>query len=919
MTDLTIDVNTPHIPAHPRMEIRLQNDSTSAVFFQGEVTGNRDSTFIRFKIDNLSPNLWHPHSPNLYHLDFTYYDGDRLLHKKTYRVGFNEFSTRNGQLFLNENPIFLRGIAINPPGRGIPPHLEGSREFALEYVQFMKSLNVNIIRIPDNENWYQVCDELGMMVFGGNYSGSVHGEKPPKVYDHGVNWYKKVKFYPIMHHPSLVIYALTNEVPYQGPIAGEWVKFLSYAHEKLRAWDPTRLYIGNAGYGYGQSGDICDLHRYWGWYYSSPFTFLHVRDYPGITLPDKVQPLTFTECVGNYTGPDGRYNLTPNHKNPVSQLAWTGHAPQQEQEILADQHQSFVFKQVTELLRRLRRINPESSGVFPFTIMFRNWHTIERFVDMDPKPVTSQARTSYQPVLLSWEHWQPQLYAGTDILPIAHIINDSDTYSDLKDNFLVVRLLDKSFSRIYVDTISLPDIPYYQIHSERLSIQLPEILHTGYYNLEGVVYTSGREISRNHIEIYIEGTTPGVRINEEIQVYDPSGQTALALEKLKIPFRRIVANDIQRSTQFLLIGSNSVDESLHSQKNVLTGLIRNGGRILILDQDENHQDLLDDILPVSLVFPKMDIDNPAYPPPNRPCSNGFNINPMRPDHPVFKGISRQKMHVWSDYTGWDETQQGMPTIYPVTHGFTLADKSDRAAVAILANYSVGLEGIALAELFDGNGSVVVSGFDLTHRTGIDPVADRMLINLIEYGLARDDHDLHPLIEEPILWGEFETEKGVVDGITSGLMINSKPKLYGLYEDLPILLEKEGHMYAGAKWGWNNRAGKQYVPYGRRIFGPYFHRGFGGVPTPIEQGSTTGTAFFWCRVPEDTNRMKTLVWNPADETLVVNISIDEMNVVETRILPGDYVWIENVVNGNQESHRIDLEGDRRLVILETRFE
>ena len=66
-------------------------------------------------------------------------------------------------------------------------------------------------------------------------------------------------------------------------------------------------------------------------------------------------------------------------------------------------------------------------------------------------------------------------------------------------------------------------------------------------------------------------------------------------------------------------------------------------------------------------------------------------------------------------------------------------------------------------------------------------------------------------------------------------------------------------------------------------------------------------------------MKTLVWNPADETLVVNISIDEMNVVETRILPGDYVWIENVVNGNQESHRIDLEGDRRLVILETRFE
>ena len=101
MTDLTIDVNTPHIPAYPRMEIRLQNDSTSAVFFQGEITGTRDSTFIRFRVDNLSPILWYPHSPNLYHLDFTYYDGDRLLHRKTYRIGFNEFSTRNGQVFLN--------------------------------------------------------------------------------------------------------------------------------------------------------------------------------------------------------------------------------------------------------------------------------------------------------------------------------------------------------------------------------------------------------------------------------------------------------------------------------------------------------------------------------------------------------------------------------------------------------------------------------------------------------------------------------------------------------------------------------------------------------------------------------------------------------------------------------------------------
>src|SRR5690606_7660906 len=147
------------------------------------------------------------------------------------------------------------------------------------------------------QTWFDVCDELGMMVFGGNYSSAVGGEKPPVNYDKGVDWYANTKFQPIMHHPSLMIYALTNEVAYRGEKAKEWVSFLSYAHKELRKWDDTRLYIGNAGYGYGQSGDICDLHRYWGWYYASPFTFLNTRDYDSLTFPKKVQPLTFTECV----------------------------------------------------------------------------------------------------------------------------------------------------------------------------------------------------------------------------------------------------------------------------------------------------------------------------------------------------------------------------------------------------------------------------------------------------------------------------------------------------------------------------------------------------------------------------------------------------------------------------------------------
>lgn len=58
---------------------------------------------------------------------------------------------RDGVFYLNGKPIYLRGNAINPPERGIPESLERSKEFARDYVRFMKSLNINIIRIPDDQ------------------------------------------------------------------------------------------------------------------------------------------------------------------------------------------------------------------------------------------------------------------------------------------------------------------------------------------------------------------------------------------------------------------------------------------------------------------------------------------------------------------------------------------------------------------------------------------------------------------------------------------------------------------------------------------------------------------------------------------------------------------------------------------------
>lgn len=879
---------------------------------------SKEENKLIFTIDNLNVKEWLPLHPNLYQLIFIASDKNNIV-QQTQRIGFRYFESKNGNLNLNGHPIFLRGIAINPPGRGIPKAIETSREFAHYYVSFMKSINVNIIRIPDDSTWYNVCDELGMMVFGGNYSGTVDGQKPPTDYDKAVNWYKNEKFAPIAHHPSLMIYALTNEVDYTGSKAEPWRKFLSYAYEQLLQWDNTRVYIGNAGYGYGQSGDICDLHRYWGWYYSSSFTFLHIRyNKDIIPFKKKVQPITFTECVGNYTGPDGNYNLTPNHKNPGSQLNWTGHAPWDIQPRLASEHQSFTFKQATELNRRLRNINPELSGVFPFTIMFYNWNTVKDLVDMNPKPVAYQARLSYNPVLLSWENWQPHVYAGSSFHPIVHIVNDADDFSDLENAKMIYRLVDQSYKILFSDSIDLPSIKYYTTWQSKLRIPVPSNLYEGQYLLTGKIISGKKLISQNSEKVFIANSNfvaSSTKPAKQLFVYDPSGRTMKTFDELKVSYKQLTDIRAIPSSSILLIGEISADANLVKQSVSLKKFVQAGGRIVYLRQDEAHFQNLNKLISYPLKNVTMNLDTAVYPPPPRPSRNGYYINPERTDNPVFDGITRENLKVWSDYTNWDESQKGFPAIYPVTDGFVPENKKNLKNIAVIANYGVALESIAIAEIFNEKGSEMVCGFDLVSRHDIDPIADKMLLNIIGYMGSQKDHHRYTLIEAPIIWGDYKTEKGILTGVNSGLILNSKPRLTDDFKNIKLEITEQGDELAGSGGGWNNRPGLQYVHYGRRPFGPYSLRGFGNVPDPDNKETNIGQGTFWCSIPQDKSSSSTLVWNPSPESLPITIQINNKKVTKN-IESGQTVFVECPV----DSTNIEMSflGDRRLVLLETNF-
>jgi hypothetical protein len=195
------------------------------------------------------------------------------------RFGFRSFSAAGGRFLLNDRPIFLRGNSINPPGRDLPP-VSATKPFALSYLRWLKSnAHINAVRIGDGVSsstapWYDAADEVGVLIYAGPYSNPAcpgcRAKPASSPVPHGsvelaVDDYEKV-IRGVAPHPSHVILILSNENDISGP-HGHW-GYSPYAHEyatllrnisqRLKQYDPSRVYLADAGFGHGFGGEVMD-------------------------------------------------------------------------------------------------------------------------------------------------------------------------------------------------------------------------------------------------------------------------------------------------------------------------------------------------------------------------------------------------------------------------------------------------------------------------------------------------------------------------------------------------------------------------------------------------------------------------------------------------------------------------------------
>lgn len=168
-TELKLANETPK-EQKAELKLTLRDASGKTV-----ATTGKSMTTVTLAANTISPNSvelnvanpkkWDPEHPNLYFLECAILVNGKEITKVIRRFGFRQVEVRKNQVFVNNQPIKLKGVCRHEvsPLRG--RSLTGNQW--AEDVKIFKEGNVNYIRTshyPPNEKLMEACDEIGMFV-----------------------------------------------------------------------------------------------------------------------------------------------------------------------------------------------------------------------------------------------------------------------------------------------------------------------------------------------------------------------------------------------------------------------------------------------------------------------------------------------------------------------------------------------------------------------------------------------------------------------------------------------------------------------------------------------------------------------------------------------------------------------------------
>ncbi|HZL11293.1 MAG TPA: glycoside hydrolase family 2 TIM barrel-domain containing protein [Prolixibacteraceae bacterium] len=166
------------------------------------------------------PKLWSAEIPTLYKALITLKDNSgAIIEVIPQQIGFRKVEIKDGLFYVNGQPVLIKGVnrhEVDPiSGETI------SKEAMLKDIKLMKQYNINAVRTchyPNDEYWYQLCDEYGIYVVdeANNESHGI-GYDITKTIANQPSWRNahvarvERMFERDKNHASVVIWSLGNE------------------------------------------------------------------------------------------------------------------------------------------------------------------------------------------------------------------------------------------------------------------------------------------------------------------------------------------------------------------------------------------------------------------------------------------------------------------------------------------------------------------------------------------------------------------------------------------------------------------------------------------------------------------------------------------------------------------------------------
>mgnify|MGYP000666061921 CR=1 FL=1 len=704
---------------------------------------------------------WSPDEPNLYSGEVSVTFKGKPSDQWSHRFGMRELTIKNKDFYLNGQRIYIKASffeGLYPNGIAYPD----SKEMARQEIQLAKDAGFNMIRPwrrPPAPMWLDLADEMGVLVVGSPalecMTLPVSTPYLPKRVEHEV----RQAILRDRNRACIVQWELFNEL--HRPVLKQLMRPMAMLAREL---DPTRLILDESGgWAFGanmylpnefEPTKFNDIHNY-------PGPFINEQRYngylsigmtpeekktkgwksptpgrnvvPGLmsyvselgygSLPEMPQNIEKFEKNGNPLTPAYRYHkrLHEGQKKILAESGFASLYPDMKQYYL---DQQLIHGTANKRMIEAVRANPEVDGYCIHALSAGDWILGAGLIDLWRKPKSyayEGTKAANQPQIVSIRVRPRNIYAdkGGELELIG--INDLDDQAVQ----LQIEIRNEKDRIVYRKSTSIKwQAGVSSLHQETIG---SKSWSGNYKVLVKVVSKEGQVIAENGYPFDVFKSKSLRLPKSAIALLEPEQKLKTYLEErgMKVSIFNAATPS---STPVIITGTLGAKLGNKEQFSTLFKFLRGGGKAVYLEGADAE----------------IEGDNPIFPftaKPHPSVGLWTCIPHLVHNHPIFKGLPSDGPmrdiyeNVWARKTLRNLKPVEDTEIETVvgSMGFDWFSREHKL------HYSGPGEewwGSDLAILTMGKGKILVSQLQVLPNLGVDPVADKILANMIDFLKAK---------------------------------------------------------------------------------------------------------------------------------------------------------------------------------------